>query len=140
MNEFPNIPVNWIQIAVSSFIFILSGLCAVMKVGYDLAQHEKRLEQRMEEIREGLKADYVDRLRSAEITSDSKVSRVYQRFDEYKNMIENSFVRRDVCQVMHQSTAASVTSLASRIDGLESKIDELKTILLKFLNIGGNQK
>jgi hypothetical protein len=54
-------------------------------------------------------------------------------------MVENTFVRRDMCQVMHQTTAQSVGTLTQRIDGLEKKIDDVKNLLIQITKSGGSE-
>lgn len=107
MNEL-HLQSGWIMVIISSCSFVLSGLAAVLRVGYLLAQHEKNTEDKF----------------------TGKINRVYQRFDEYKNLVEGTFVRKDMCSVLHNGTAIAVTALK---EDMKSEIAELKIQLADIL-------
>jgi chaperonin cofactor prefoldin len=60
------------------------------------------------------------------------VNRVWARFDEYKKVLddklENRYVQKNVCDILHQSTASNLQGTEKRIDArlekLENRVDE----------------
>jgi hypothetical protein len=46
---------------------------------------------------------------------DGRISRVYERFDEHKKNVEESFVKKDLCKIMHDNSAANITGLENRL-------------------------
>ena len=60
---------------------------------------------------------------------DKKRDRVYQRLDEVKEDAKITFVRKDVCQVMHAALTDKVDKIDKRIENsfteVFKKIDEL---------------
>jgi len=64
---------------------------------------------------------------------DARISRVYARFDEHKNEISNTFVRKDNCHLLHTTTADNLKGVESRMDirfdKLENKFDKLMDML-----------
>ena len=65
---------------------------------------------------------------------DARITRVYGRLDEVKDSVDEIYVRKDVCQVMHTQTASSLAGLESRIGerftNLEKEVrDNFKMIL-----------
>jgi len=50
--------------------------------------------------------------------NDSKVNRVYQRLDEYKNFTESKFTNKDVCQILHRN-------VDEKLDKIDKKLDKL---------------
>ena len=58
-----------------------------------------------------------------------KISRTYERFDEYKEhiegKIENQFVHKDMCGLLHAQTAGSLAKIESNI---YVKLDNLQDL------------
>jgi hypothetical protein len=68
------------------------------------------------------------------------IDRVYERFDEFKNHTEETFVRRDMCGQLHLNTKDEITKLdndykafrheiRNQIQMLVDKIDQLKELI-----------
>ena len=64
---------------------------------------------------------------------NARLSRVYERLDEVKSSQEETYVRKDMCDVLHKNTALSLvgteTRLTGRLDKLEEKFDNLICLL-----------
>lgn len=76
-----------------------------------------------------MKREYNALLDLKEAEFDSKIGRVYQRFDEYKVHMENNFIRKDMCSVMHTANANATEEfrkeMLRRMDSMEVKMDAL---------------
>ena len=63
-----------------------------------------------------------------------KISRIYERFDEYKihieENVEKKFVQKDLCSVVHNNSSSNLNGLEERIEKRFDKLDEQITILL----------
>lgn len=59
-------------------------------------------------------------------SQDTKRKRVYERVDEHKKFTDDNFVRKDMCEVLHNQLKADVT--------------EIKDNVKELLNIGRNGK
>ena len=110
---------SWIMLGIAVMTFIFSGIAAVARVGYILGEHEKKLEEKI----------------------TVKVNRVYQRFDEYKNFVEVSFVRKDMCSLLHADTAKAVLQLKEAFEKdikvLKEQIEDLKGLITNGLTKRG---
>lgn len=87
----------------------------------------------------GLYKYFSSRIDEVRKEMDKKVCRVYERFDEYKihteDMLEKKFVQKNLCDVMHENNADSLTGLESRINTALGEIKtELKSINEFLLN------
>lgn len=111
---------QWIGTVILLVGFVISGVAAVLRVGYLLGT-----------FKDEMKADYDAKILLLKSDSEGKVGRVYERFDEYKNFIETNFIRKDMCSVLHADNARIAQRTESRLDSIEAKLDELRTIVLK---------
>lgn len=50
--------------------------------------------------------------------ADSKVSRIYQRFDEYKQHLEGRMVSKDVCEVHTQQMISDIKDIKQDVKEL----------------------
>ena len=50
--------------------------------------------------------------------TDKKVARMFQRFDEYKEHLEVTHVRREVCDIMHEQLRTDVTEIKKDVKDL----------------------
>lgn len=130
-----NLHAGWIQFWVSVFIFVGSGLLAVLKVGYDLAKHEEKLDKKIVELTTKVKSEVAEDLNNAVENGDKKRARIYERFDEYKNFVENTFVRREMCGMMHQSTSGEIGGLRGEINGIKNDLNKLSEKLDAVKNL-----
>lgn len=69
---------------------------------------------------------------------NSKVDRVYERFDEYKKIIKSEFVQKDLCKVMHENSSSNLNGLekrlGDRIENLEKTVaDNFKVVMDQLL-------
>lgn len=48
--------------------------------------------------------------------SEARVSRVYERFDDYKKNIEEKFVYKDMCHNVHQNGSENFRRLEERVE------------------------
>jgi len=68
---------------------------------------------------------------------DSRLSRVYERFDEHKDHIEDRYVRKDNCKLLHDNTAANLigveTRIAQRFESLEKKVEDSFKMILEII-------
>ena len=68
---------------------------------------------------------------------DARVTRVYARLDEVKDSIDNKFVLKENCKILHNNTADNFTSSENRtvirIDKLEAKVEGMMKEILSIL-------
>jgi hypothetical protein len=57
------------------------------------------------------------------IEIDNKISRVYSRLDEVKKSNNETFMNKDMCQVLHDSTASNLQGTEKRIDARLDKFE-----------------
>ena len=50
--------------------------------------------------------------------TDKKVTRMFQRFDEYKNHLEGTHTRREVCDVKHEQLTRDVSEIKKDVKDL----------------------
>lgn len=105
----------WLSIAV----YIITGLVAVLRVGYIVGKMEAKCATKEE-------------LERAKAEGDEKRARIYKRFDEYKTHLESNFVRREMCTLMHNETAKAVAGLTATVKELTDEIHELKTMVIQL--------
>ena len=65
---------------------------------------------------------------------NSRISRVYERFDVYKTLIESKFVYREMCAVLHENNSSNFSKLERRMElgfqSVDEKLNELQKIVL----------
>jgi hypothetical protein len=70
---------------------------------------------------------------------NGRLARVYERLDEVKQGQENTYVRKDVCGVMHKETAnnliGSEVRLTARLDKLENKFDQIIDLITSRVGV-----
>ena len=59
--------------------------------------------------------EFEDKVDSERIEREKAISRVYGRFDEYKKMLEASFVREEVCKEKHERTKDAIKEIKYKI-------------------------
>ena len=68
---------------------------------------------------------------------NDKIGRVYKRLDDVKGDMENKFVRKDICSVMHLQASDNLTGLETRIndrfDKLEKTVSDQYSMLIKII-------
>ncbi len=85
----------------------------------------------------GIYKYFNNRLDKLNAENDKKVNRIFERFDEHKKDMEEKFVRKDVCLVMHEQTAGNLSGLEvrmeKRLDKLEANIKDSLQEIAKIL-------
>ena len=65
----------------------------------------------------------------AEEKAVKDIARAYERFDEYKahieKMIEDKFVQKNLCDVMHANSADNLSGLEERLNGRISSVEKI---------------
>ena len=68
---------------------------------------------------------------------DSRINRSYERMDENKREAEREFVKKENCSILHANTADNLmgaeTSLVTRFDKLEKKVEEMFGMIIDML-------
>ena len=54
---------------------------------------------------------------------NARINRVYERFDEHKKTVENKYVLKEMCKIMHENSSSNLNGLEARIN---SSFNELK--------------
>lgn len=132
---------QWLMFGLSTFVYIITGVAAILRVGWILSKANSNIEEKIAKATADfelklltLKSDVDTKIDSkisiAKEEGDQKRQRIYSRFDEYKNFVETSFVRRDMCGLLHASTAQAVEKMIAKVDAVEAKLDELRTLVL----------
>lgn len=62
---------------------------------------------------------------------DEKINRVYERLDEYKLTLEEKFVSKDVCTVLHTHNAENFKRLEER---MEAGFKDIKQDIMTLIN------
>lgn len=110
--------INWIQLIWTMGGFFISMVGGTIAVTWQFRGS-------IEEFRRNMKADYDSRFLMFEKDYDSKIGRAYERFDQHKKFSDDKFVCKELCNVMHNSTAAQLTETNMRLTNMETKIDRL---------------
>lgn len=114
----PNAIHLWTQTIINIIVFVVTGVGAIVTVVYKLSQHEKKLSDNVKEL-----------LQIQDRYHEKKTTRVYERLDEYKGLVEGQFVRKDMCGVLHLKTAEEVNKIGLRIDLMDQKLDDMKIMI-----------
>jgi hypothetical protein len=68
---------------------------------------------------------------------NSKVDRVYERFDEFKKTIKVEFVQKELCKIMHENSSSNLNGLEKRITDsvgkLEKKVDDNFKVVIDLM-------
>jgi hypothetical protein len=123
------ISAEWLQTVLSWIVFAITGLGAFGGVVWSIAQHEKSLRDEFTTAIATAMKESSSCLEEAIKSGDAKRARIYERFDEYKNLVENQFVRKETCGIMHSSTAQEVAKIYARMDGFDSRFNDLNSKL-----------
>jgi hypothetical protein len=63
------------------------------------------------------------------INFENKIFKVYKRFDEFKRLTENNFVRKDMCKVLENTNSQAIKDLKEEMktgfNRMSDKIDEI---------------
>lgn len=70
------------------------------------------------------------KLKEAQAEGDAKRQTIYRRFDEYKTHLEQNFVRREMCALMHNETAKAVARIADEMIDIKKELSEVKAIVI----------
>lgn len=109
------------QFIVGIIVIIGGLLMTALRVGWVVASAIAKINEQMSTM----KAEFHALLELKEAEQGEKVNRVYKRFDEYKEHLENSFVRREMCALMHNGTTEQLNAMAKKLDINGEKLDAL---------------
>ena len=112
---------DWIHVGIAIFGFLASGMAAVWRVSWIVSQIMPKINEQMLTM----KAEYNALLELKEAEFGKNIGRVYQRFDEYKEHIEGRFTSKEMCNVLHASSSATMISMEKKLDDLTKKVDSL---------------
>jgi len=101
--------IEWLQFGLGIIIFIGGCIGVSIRFGYIVSNTVSNI------IKE----------------TDAKIGRVYERFDSYKEHVENSFVRKESCSLIHSGTTNAIEELKEAVERQTEKID---AILLRLPN------
>jgi len=54
--------------------------------------------------------------------TDKKVGRIYQRFDEFKDHLEETHTRREVCEIQHKQLKEDLNEIKSDVKAILKRI------------------
>ncbi len=67
---------------------------------------------------------------------NARISRVYERFDEYKKNMEEKFVVKDMCKVLHQNNTENFNKLEQRMEqGFKDTQEQIRDLSNKILDV-----
>lgn len=70
---------------------------------------------------------------------DTRLNRVYARFDEHKEDVESIYVRKDNCSLLHTNTASTLVGLENRLevrlDKIDKKLEEAFQMIIDLLKL-----
>ena len=120
---------TWLQIGV---IVVTIGV-GVWRLGYVFRKN-------VDDLKDEIQADYNERFIEMEKKMSEKTNRIYERFDEYKDLIENSklpmYVSKEVYNVQHGSLLSVMDDMKKMLVTLEVKIDDIKDRCVAHRNGG----
>ena len=69
--------------------------------------------------------------------NDLKISRVYTRFDEHKKTVEDKFVVKDMCKIVHENSSETLRGMERRMTSslkdLEKKVDDNFKVVIDLM-------
>ena len=111
---------EWSSFAMQFIIFVCAGIAAIVRVSFIVSG-----------FKEEVKKEIADEIAKVRAETSAKVGRAYERLDEYKKLSDDTFVRRDMCGLLHQGTAEAIKSLKEQVEELGEKVDDLKDLIIK---------
>lgn len=109
------------QFIIGILVIICGLVGTALRVGFVVASAISKINEQMSTM----KAEFNALLELREAENGKAIGRVYQRFDEYKGNIESRFVSKEMCNVLHASSSATMISLEKKIDELVKKVDAI---------------
>lgn len=118
-------PPEFTRLTIEILVFLGGCLFTAWRVGYVVASFMGKIDQQMTSMKQEFNA-LLD-LKGAE--ADAKIGRVYERFDDYKVHMEDNFIRKEMCTVMHAANATATEEfrkeMLRRLESLECKMDAI---------------
>jgi len=90
-------------ISIASFVLATVGF--MFKMTRDVAEIKKQVINDIQHIAK---------------EEDTKHARIYERLDEHKKFSDETFVRRDMCQILHKQNADTLLRIEKKVDDLIS--------------------
>ena len=109
------------QLILALVVFLGGCLATAWRVGWVVASYIAKVNEQMTTM----KSEFNALLDLKEAENGKAIGRVYQRFDEYKEHIEGRFVSKEMCNILHASSSATMISMEKKIDELNKKVDAI---------------
>jgi uncharacterized oligopeptide transporter (OPT) family protein len=125
-----NISVIQLWIAVATLLIggVGATVGAVWTISNKIRDIETATDKKLKEARD----HHEKQLKEAQAEGDLKRDRIYKRFDEYKTHLEQNFVRRDMCGLMHDATSKAVIRMTEEMAGMKIEMAALKEAVIKL--------
>jgi len=95
--------IEWLQFVLGVLVFVGGCLGVAIRIGYIVANTVSKIT----------------------LETDSKIGRVYERFDKYKDQMEVNFVRKESCGLTHTNSDHAFATLVNAVEKLNDKVDTL---------------
>lgn len=120
---------QWIMLGVNLLVIVCGFVGGVWTLSWTISKRMSQIDSRIDGVIASVKGDYEAQLKLLEKETSSKIGRVYQRFDEHKSFLEdkmeNRYVCKDMCNVMHNTTTNEIKGLREDMKALGEKIDRI---------------
>jgi hypothetical protein len=120
-----SIDAQWLNTVLACLIFVGSAVITIVRITIIVT---KALEQNKAEFNALLD------LKSAEM--NGKMDKFWERFDEYKNTVDGTFIRKETCGLTHANSSREFLELNHKFDKIEQKID---TYIQALITKGGQR-
>ena len=101
--------------------FIASGVLAVWRVSWVVGEMVRKIDKQIETT----KTEFNAMLTLREAENGKAIGRVYERFDDYKKILEDKFLTKDLHSAIYASHTNVMSQINSRLEKLETKMDTL---------------
>jgi hypothetical protein len=133
---------DWVQLVIACLVFVGTSIAQAVRVGFMLAKARGEIDLAISEMNNKItasiaavnnkvsesisatKAEFNGIVMLKESECDAKVGRVYQRFDEYKNVINKDFVRVDTSILQHTESDRRMESIERKLDKLIDRLSD----------------
>ena len=114
---------QWVGIGIQIVVALVGFIGAVISITSVVNGKFAELDKKLNESIATTKGEFNARLEMFEQTQQNKIDRVYVRFDDHKKACDDKFVSRDLCNVMHDTTASQLIEVKVAIAELSKKVD-----------------
>lgn len=117
---------EWVKFGIAMLILIGGFIGGAARIGYVVSS-----------LISTLKAEFNALLALKEAEFDSKIGKVWERFDTHKKNCNEEFIRKEVCASIHSGATQAFNDISRRADEtnrrLESTEKKLDTLLVHLL-------